>query len=110
MVIDWQGTERCRGTQDLAYLLSSNMDVTTVREWWDPLVRRYHARLSTAGIRGYDLEECRFHYRQSVLYALTPGITMLGQMQLNGDVRGLTDTFVIRTMTHAADLDGFETL
>jgi hypothetical protein len=111
VVIDWQLAGRCRGTQDLAYLLSSSMATATVRTWWEPLLRRYHARLSAAGVRGYDLEQCRFHYRQSLLYTLAPGIAMLGQMQLGaGDARGLADTLVLRTFTHAADLDAFATL
>jgi hypothetical protein len=36
---------------------------------------------------------------------------MLGQMQLaGGDERGLADVLVLRTLTHAADLDAFATL
>jgi hypothetical protein len=35
---------------------------------------------------------------------------MLGQMQLDNDARGLANSFVVRTMTHAADLDAFDTL
>ena len=87
------------------------MCTDALRESWDQLIRRYHARLTTAGVRGYDLEQCRFHYRQSLLYTLTPGIAMLGQMQLRGgDARGLADTLVLRTLTHASDLDAFATL
>lgn len=111
VIIDWQLAGRCRGTQDLAYLLSGSMATDTLRECWDRLVRRYHARLSAAGVRGYDLEQCRFHYRQSLLYTLAPGIAMLGQMQLRGgDARGLADTLVLRTLTHASDLEAFATL
>jgi hypothetical protein len=111
VVIDWQLVGLCRGTQDLAYLLSGSMTTASLRLWWEPLVRRYHARLSAAGVSGYDLEQCRFHYRQSLLYTLAPGIAMLGQMQLaGGDSRGLADTLILRTFTHAADLDAFATL
>ena len=111
VVIDWQLAGRCRGTQDLAYLLSGSMPTDTLRDCWDVLLRRYHARLSAAGVRGYGLEECRFHYRQSLLYTLAPGIAMLGQMQVRGgDARGLADTLVLRTLTHASDLDAFATL
>jgi hypothetical protein len=36
---------------------------------------------------------------------------MLGQMQVHGDdARGLADTLVLRTLTHASDLDAFATL
>ena len=110
VVIDWQLAGRCRGTQDLAYLLSGSMPTGTLRDCWDMLLRRYHARLSAAGVRGYGLEECRFHYRQSLLYTLAPGIAMLGQMQFrDGDARGLADTLVLRTLIHASDMDAFAT-
>ena len=111
VVLDWQLAGRCRGTQDLAYLLSGSMATDDLRQSWDPLLRRYHARLSAAGVSGYDLEECRSHYRQSVLYTLAPGIAMLGQMQVQGDnERGLADAFILRTLTHAGYLDSFSTL
>ena len=111
VVIDWQLAGRCRGTQDLAYLLSGSMPTSALRDSWDVLLRRYHTQLSAAGVRGYDLHQCRFHYRQSLLYTLAPGIAMLGQMQLRGgDARGLADTLVLRTLTHASDLDAFATL
>src|SRR5215813_2410393 len=90
---------------------ASPLPRTALRDCWDMLLRRYHARLSAAGVRGYDLHQCRFHYRQSLLYTLAPGIAMLGQMQLRGgDARGLADTLVLRTLTHASDLDAFATL
>ena len=111
VVIDWQLAGRCRGTQDLAYLLSGSMGTDRLRDCWDFLVRRYHSRLLALGVRDYGLEECRFHYRQSLLYTVAPGIAMLGQMQLQGgDARGLADTLVLRTLTHAGDLDAFATL
>jgi hypothetical protein len=111
VVLDWQLAGRCRGTQDLAYLLSGSMATEALRECWDELVQRYHARLSAAGVVGYDLEQCRFHYRQSLLYTVAPGIAMLGQMQIGGgDARGLADTLILRTLTHAAELDAFGTL
>ncbi|MDT7669757.1 MAG: hypothetical protein QOC74_2540, partial [Pseudonocardiales bacterium] len=38
------------------------------------------------------------------------GIAMLGAMAIAGDERGLADTLVLRTLTHAAELDAFGTL
>jgi hypothetical protein len=36
---------------------------------------------------------------------------MLGQMQLGGgDARGLADRLILRTLTHAGELDAFATL
>jgi len=111
VILDWQLAGRCRGTQDLAYLLSGSMTADALRGCWDFLVRRYHARLLAGGVQGYDLEECRFHYRQSLLYTIAPGIALLGQMQLRGgDDRGLADALVQRTLTHASELDAFSTL
>jgi hypothetical protein len=87
------------------------MPTDTLRDCWEALLRRYHAQLSAAGVRDYDLHQCRFHYRQSLLYTLAPGIAMLGQMQFHGgDGGGLADTLVLRTLTHASDLDAFATL
>ena len=111
VVIDWQLAGRCRGTQDLAYLLSGSMATEKLRGCWEELVQRYHARLVAHGVRGYGLDECRYHYRQSVVYAVAPGIAMLGQMRLaGGDDRGLADALVLRTLTHAQDIDAFATL
>ncbi|MDT7607316.1 MAG: hypothetical protein QOG96_1819, partial [Pseudonocardiales bacterium] len=81
-----------------------------LRENWESLLARYHQRLSTLGVLGYSWEQCVVHYRQSLLYTLAPGIAMLGAMAIAGDERGLADTLVLRTLTHAAELDAFGTL
>jgi aminoglycoside/choline kinase family phosphotransferase len=41
---------------------------------------------------------------------LTPGVAMLGAMAIAGDDRGLAESLVLRTLTHAAELDAFSTL
>ena len=110
VIIDWQLAGRSRGTQDVAYLLSGSMTSETLRGSWEPLLGRYHQRLVERGVRDYDLAQCRFHYRQSLLYTVAPGIAMLGQMQIAGDERGLADALVLRTLTHADELDAFATL
>ena len=81
-----------------------------MRDSWEELVARYHQRLVERGVADYDLEQCRFHYRQSLLYTVAPGIAMLGQMAIAGDERGLADALVLRTLTHADELDAFATL
>jgi hypothetical protein len=108
--IDWQLLAHTRGTQDVAYLLSGSLEPGLLREHWESLLARYHQRLSTLGIVGYSWEQCVVHYRQSLLYTLAPGIAMLGAMAIAGDERGLADTLVLRTLTHAAELDAFGTL
>lgn len=110
VVIDWQLAGRCRGTHDVAYLLSSSMAARDLHGRWEELLGRYHARLVERGVRGYSLEQCREHYRQSVLYTLAPGMALLGEMQIVGDERDLADLFIVRTLSHADDLDAFATL
>jgi hypothetical protein len=110
VIIDWQLAGRSRGTQDVAYLLSGSMTSEMLRGSWEELVGRYHRQLVERGVRDYDLAQCKFHYRQSLLYTVAPGIAMLGQMQIAGDERGLADALVLRTLTHADELDAFATL
>jgi hypothetical protein len=108
--IDWQLTGHTRGTQDVAYLLSGSLRPDVLRGAWEGLLQRYHQRLCARGVAGYSWDECRVHYRQSLLYTLAPGVAMLGAMAIAGDERGLADTLVLRTLTHAAELDAFATL
>ncbi|MCW3015599.1 MAG: hypothetical protein JWO02_2691 [Solirubrobacterales bacterium] len=110
VVIDWQLPAHTRGTQDVAYLLSGSFQSDVLSGAWEPLLRRYHDRLCGHGVVGYAWEECRRHYRQSLLYTLAPGVAMLGAMAIAGDERGLADALVLRTLRHAADLDAFSTL
>jgi hypothetical protein len=108
--IDWQLPGECRGTQDVAYLLSGSIPPDVLPGVWEVLLHRYHDRLVANGVTGYSWDSCRLHYRQSLLYTLAPGVAMLGAMAIAGDERGLADTLVLRTLTHAAELDAFATL
>jgi aminoglycoside/choline kinase family phosphotransferase len=111
VVIDWQLAGRCRGTQDVAYLVSCSMTPDAARSGWEALVERYHHGLIAAGVRGYSLELCKTHYRQSALFPIGPGMALLGQMQLSDDdSRGLADSFIERACLHAHDVDAFATL
>jgi aminoglycoside/choline kinase family phosphotransferase len=110
VAIDWQIPAATRGTQDVAYLLSGSFQPDALVDAWEPLLRRYHDALGGHGITDYAWEDCRRHYRQSLLYTLAPGVAMLGAMAIAGDERGLADALVLRTLKHAADLDAFDTL
>ena len=110
VVIDWQLAGRCRGTQDVSYLLSGSMTEDMLRRSWRDLLSRYHAGLVANGVHGYSFEQCLRDYRQSLLYTIAPGIALLGQMQLAADERGLADALVLRTLVHADELDAFGTL
>jgi aminoglycoside/choline kinase family phosphotransferase len=110
VLIDWQIPAHSRGTQDIAYLLSGSLEPGLLNENWEALVRRYHQRLRGCGVGDYSWEQCLTHYRQSLLYTLTPGVAMLGAMAIAGDERGLAESLVLRTVAHAAELDAFSTL
>jgi hypothetical protein len=85
------------------------MDSADLRQHWEALLRRYHARLVARGVSGYGWEACLAHYRQNILYPLGAGIALLGHLD-NGDSRGLGDVIVLRTLAHCADLDSFSIL
>jgi aminoglycoside/choline kinase family phosphotransferase len=108
--IDWQLPAHTRGTQDVAYLLSGSFRPEVLSASWESLLRRYHERLGSHGVADYGWDDCRRHYRQSLLYTLAPGVAMLGAMAIAGDERGLADALVLRTLQHADDLDAFSTL
>jgi hypothetical protein len=107
--VDWQVVARTRGTADVGNLLAGSMDADALSTAWEPLLRRYHERLSAAGVTGYGWDECVTHYRQSVLYPLGAGMALLGAMDI-GDGRGLGEAIVLRALRHAADLDAFAAL
>ncbi len=92
---------------------------TCCREAWPPtrcamlgVARpRYHARLSRAASAATTSTSAASTTARACSTRVAPGIAMLGQMQLaGGDDRGLADTLVLRTLTHAAELDAFATL
>jgi len=107
--IDWQAVANARGTHDIALLLTQSTDVTLLREHWETLLRRYHARLADHGVEDYSWDECQRHYRQNVLYSLGAGMALLGEMDI-GDGRGLGDAIVTRALHHIADINAFDAL
>jgi Ecdysteroid kinase-like family len=109
VLIDWQIIARARGTGDVAYLLAGSVDPELLHDRWETLLRRYHDRLVDRGVERYSWERCLEHYRVSVLYALSPGIAMLGSLG-DTDSRGLGEAIVLRALLHAGDLESFEAL
>ena len=67
-VIDFQGTLRCKGIQDVAYLLSHNMDPTECRANERRLVELWHAGLVANGVTGYSADQAWDDYKRAVLY------------------------------------------
>lgn len=107
--VDWQIVARSRGTQDVANLLAGSMNTPELSEYWKPLLRRYHDRLTGNGVRHYSFSDCRDHYRQNILYPLGAGIALLGQLDI-GDNRGLGDAINLRALQHCAELEAFSSV
>ncbi|MEK9662852.1 MAG: phosphotransferase, partial [Alphaproteobacteria bacterium] len=68
--VDWQFVARGRGAQDVAYFLTQSGDPALAAAIETDLVDAYHARLATAGVAGYTLDDCRTDYRRCALYSL----------------------------------------
>lgn len=67
-VIDFQGALRCKGIQDVAYLLSHNMDPAECRANERRLVELWHATLVANGVKDYSADQAWEDYRRAVLY------------------------------------------
>jgi hypothetical protein len=66
--IDFQGALRCKGIQDVAYLLSHNMDVAECRANERRLVEIWRTTLESNGVKGYTQEQAWDDYKRAVLY------------------------------------------
>jgi hypothetical protein len=109
VLVDWQTPARTRGTADVGNLLAGSMDADDADAHWEALLRRYHDGLVGHGVDGYSWDECVDHYRVSVLYALAPGIALLGSLDGTDD-RGIGDAISFRALRHAEVLDSFAAL
>ena len=107
--VDWQIVARTRGTTDVANLLGGSMGVEDAAANWEPLLRLYHDRLCAQGVEGYSWDECVEHYRVSALYAISPGIAMMGALAA-GDERGVAESTALRALKHVEDLESFAAL
>ena len=66
--IDFQGALRCKGIQDVAYLLSHNMDEKECRANERRLVEIWRATLESNGVKGYTSDQAWDDYKRAVLY------------------------------------------
>jgi len=67
-IIDWQGTLRSKGIQDLAYLLSHNMEVVIRRNNERELVALWHSELLKNGVTNYSADDAWNDYCRAVFY------------------------------------------
>jgi aminoglycoside/choline kinase family phosphotransferase len=75
--IDWQLAAWGRGAYDLAFFASGSVDDVALAEIEESLLVRYHERLVTKGVTGYDLETCRHDYRLGLVMNLPNPVTAL---------------------------------
>lgn len=69
-VIDFQTGRLGPPGVDLAYMIASTLSEQDRREHDRDLVHRYHQRLVSAGVTGFDLDACWQSYREGALYAI----------------------------------------
>ncbi len=70
-MIDWNGWDIGRGTDDLAYMIALHWFPERRRVYEIPLLRRYHTVLQESGIMDYSWDDCWRDYRLSVIMNLT---------------------------------------
>ena len=106
VMVDWQQVADARWSRDVANLLGGNMEPDDLAANWEPLLRRYHARLKDRGVSGLSFDDCILHYRQNLIWPVGQGLFLCGP--LGGDERGVGERIVVRALSHAADLDAFD--
>lgn len=70
LVFDWHLWHVGVPTKDLAYMIALNWYPSRRAALEVPLLRRYHAALVAAGVRGYSWDDCLLEYRRLVLREL----------------------------------------
>lgn len=73
LIFDWELLCRGLGVYDVSYLIiRCRLHPEARRRFEDLLIPRYHDRLCTLGVTGYNLETCRDDYRLSILANILP--------------------------------------
>jgi hypothetical protein len=104
-VVDWQTSAHGPALSDVAYFIGAGLLAEHRREHERELVLRYHEGLITAGVTGYDWEQCWLDHRRGTWAGLIMAIaaSMLVERTERGD-----DMFMVmahRHARHALDLD-----
>lgn len=108
--IDWQSPVQARGSVDVSYLLSMSVTTELRRAHEDDLLRRYHNRLTAAGVEAYGYDEFLDDYRRATLVGFVHVILAGGASDLShGRMEALFDCAVRRFDAAVAD-HGLEAL
>ncbi|HKY91462.1 MAG TPA: phosphotransferase [Nevskiaceae bacterium] len=109
--IDWQVPARARGTQDVAYVLSTSLRPADQAAHALALLERWHARIGSLGVHGYAWDDCVRHYREHVLYSLFAAFALMGTLDVGeGRTARLADALVLRNVGHAEAIGAFAVL
>ena len=109
VVIDWQSIGRGPGAYDLAYLLGGSLPIGDRREHEERIVRRYHDRIVSHGVRDYSYDDLWKDYRLSHLVNTAVPVITGGTMDLaNERGRTLVGTLGQRHFTAVIDLRSVE--
>ena len=71
ITLDWQVPMQARGAFDVGYLMSMSITTELRRAHETALLRRYHDRLTAAGVEDYPYDEFFHDYRRALLIGLT---------------------------------------
>ena len=105
-ILDWQGTLRSKGVQDLAYLLSHNMNVEDRRTHEKSLVALWHSELVKNGVLNYTAEQAWDEYRRGVLFLWLYATVIAGTLDPSNERgKAFMTAMVTRSSTAISDLE-----
>ena len=109
--IDFQLTLRQRGAADIAYLIGTSMNEAESSLYWEPLLRRWHSGLVSAGVANYSWSDCLTHYTESTLFYLCGAMSLIGSFD-TGNERGaaMATAYTTRIFSHVLDIDTIDIL
>ncbi len=104
-VLDWQTAGHGPALADVAYFVGAGLVAEDRRAHEHDLVRRYHRRLTAAGVHDYPWEQCWSAYRRGSWSGLVMAVaaSMLVERTERGDAMFLA--MADRHARHALDLD-----
>jgi tRNA A-37 threonylcarbamoyl transferase component Bud32 len=111
LLLDWQGLLVSTGLQDVAYLLTQNLDPELRRANERGLVAFYHSELVRHGVTGYSAEQCWDDYRLAALYLFVYALVISGTLDPSTDRgRAFMSALMSRSVRTIEDLDLFSLL
>ncbi|MFN6119595.1 MAG: phosphotransferase [Actinomycetes bacterium] len=108
-ILDWQLSVKTLGAFDVAYFLGWSMTDEVRRQLTEPLMRRYHDRLTGNGVTGYSYQRFEDDVRRSMI-----GVAFMGAYAsvavpvANERGEQLVDAYVFRSFRALEEMDAQE--